>query len=669
MECAIQAVIEEPQAAAADFVRLHDARRRHLGVPPQLQLRTFSSRGLKALTRAFAPIRGLWENIHVLVESYYLAADRPALVSLQTTLRSVAEALGAVVIYTYRVCRATSSALSKYAIATLSLDTLPTLGTKAMVFKYGYFAHGMDVKVGTKNNGVLIADALDQGSINLSFERVAYRGLLQLTRLYDRPSDEAVCSRAVGFDNNHGDDNRFITCVAVDPMPCFGSTIMVCYSTGEVEIWRETVSMTDLRDALCEAVAQCKLQSYPFYCAFSPAGELAVVLTVDNMYLMEWNGSSLSGVKLVAGSTADLWSTTRSRVLAAEWLNIHEILSLSDKGELWLSRRSEMGYWQRTTQYILRESMTKDVGLTSWISRMQYDTRGLLFVKMFGSHQLLQLKWDKSAMPDVSILEFPPRDTLGKPRAVQDNRDASTVMVADFALEQHSSLIAIVLSDRSMVYIYSYPNIRFMHAIGPPKAQLRVGGVKFVTAGAATPEAYLAIKWVEVSIEIFQQQDDFDIDHKLLHSKTEQSARVTVVYAVTTGSIQVKDWKGKTLADILARDESEVTVHSSQNKLGPFRRYGANMLEPLPRLSVFRPTFPDKLPGGTKNTVMFEDAFSHRKLAFGKQLVNGDSHTFPLDGGASLVSRRANELLRGDVDAETPVYTMEEFSRRKRGTL
>ncbi|ORM40930.1 uncharacterized protein BXIN_1713 [Babesia sp. Xinjiang] len=673
MECAVHAVIEEPPAAATDFVRLHDARWRHLALPPKSQKRHFYSLGFQTVTRAIAPIQALLEDLYILLESYYLAAERPANLSLHTAIRKITTSLGAVINYTYRMCRATSSALSKYAIVNISLDKRYELGSKTMVFMYGYFAHGIDINLGTNNNGIFIADAIDHGIINLPFGPLAHRTLVQLTRTYGKNTEITISSHTIGFEKEPVDGKEFITCVAIDPAPCFGNTLMVAYSTGTIEIWKESVSMTDLSEALCEAVAQCNVPSYPFFCKFSPSGEIAVLLTVDDMYLMEWNGSSLSGIKLVEGSSADFCTKTKSKVLAAEWINVHEILSLSDKGELWLSRRSEMGYWQRNTQYILVEALPKDVGLTSWISRMQYDGRGILFLKMFGSHQIWQLKWDKTAMPDISIVDFPARESVGKFKTTQQSNiheqrtDAGNVSVADFALEPHSSLIAVVVNDRSVVYVYSYPNIRFLHAVGPPKPHLKVGGLKFVTSGCKAAEAFLAVKWVEISLEIFQEQEDFDVDQKMANGRTQQSIRITVLYSLSSSSIQPQDWKGKTLADILSNNESEVTTYARKPKTWGFRRFGFTDTGSVPKLSVFRPTFPQKVPEGPKNTIMFEDAFSHRGHIFGKHLLRNGACAFKTEK-PSQVSRLV-ENMPDATAVEAPVYSMEEFTRRKRGTL
>ncbi|EDO06587.1 hypothetical protein BBOV_II006370 [Babesia bovis T2Bo] len=650
MECIIQAVVEEPSGANTEYIRLYDARKRHLGMPVRIKW-TFSQ-GFRAIARAFLPIESIWDNMVQLFESYYLAAERPALLDMQTTLNALVQSILTGLKYTYRLCRCTSSRYRR-AIASISLDNATELGTKKIVFKYGYFGHGLDIKVGMKSNGVLIAEALDQGSINVSYEKVVHRGLLQLTRAYETPME--TTSHALGFDNGHADANRFITCVSMDPMPCFGSTILLCYSTGEAEIWKESVSMTELREALCEAVAQCKLQGYPFYCAFSPAGELAVVLTTENMYIMEWNGSALTGIKLVNGTSADIWTRPTSNVLAAEWLNIHEILSLTDHGELWLSRRGEMGYWQRITQYILRESLPQDVGITTWISRMQYDTRGLLYLKMYGTDQLLQLKWDKTPLPELISVELPPRES--GTRLKTNAQKSDSVPVADFAIEQHSSIMAVVISDRSMVYVYTYPNPKFMHAVGPPKPHLKVGGLKFVTAGNNTnPNAYLAIKWVEIGIETFKQRHDYDIDHRI-ERKHEQCARVTVLYAINTIHTPQKDWSEQSLADILS--ESDVTMYPIKHKQTFLRRHGLGVPEPVPRLSVFRPNFPDKIPGGTQNNVMFRDAFAQRRHIFNKHATNTDL-------GTTGISQRS---LDKDLHPETPVYSMEEFARRKRATF
>ncbi|GBE60747.1 hypothetical protein, conserved [Babesia ovata] len=697
MECGVHAVIQEPSGSADAFVQLHDGRRRHLGVPPQLQSRLCASRGFHAITRLCAPIGRLLGEVYTLFESYYFAAERPALVSLHTCARGIASSLGIIIVYVYRVCRATTSALSRYAIATISDDRRRELGSKAMVFKYGFFAHGMAVSASNTSQEVLIAAALDRGSINISFNHVAHRALLQLTRIDGCGPDAPVTSHALGFDDRLSEGTEFVTCVSTDPTPGLGVTLIVGYSTGVVEIWKESVCMTDLREALCEAVAQCKLSSYPFFCSFSPCGEIAVVLTVDDMYLTEWTGSSLSAIKLVDGSSADFWSATGARVLAAEWLNAHEIMSLSDNGQLWLSRRSEMGYWQRITQYILADSPPKDAGLTSWISRMQYDGRGLMFLKMHGSHQVLQLRWDKSAMPDLSVVEFPARETVGRlggriPSATSDSADtmtaadgrdlrnsANNLAVADFALEPQSSLIAIIVSDRSAVNVYSYPKMRFLHALEPPRPHLKAAGLKFVATRSSTVEVFLAVKWVEISLEIFQEPEDFDIDHKVASTGGAQSGRMTIVYALSSSVLRSQNWQGQSLAEILSGGESSVTAHARTPRSVSFRRNDGYGGETIPRLTVFRPTFPEHLLGGTKNSVMFEDAFSHRRQLFGKQYADGDDRVLSFDGKMQAMGRRESPLLGGSAfskaplsrspETDTHVYSMEEFTRRKRGGI
>nr|BAN65014.1 hypothetical protein [Babesia bovis] len=314
-----------------------------------------------------------------------------------------------------------------------------------------------------------------------------------------------------------------------------------------------------------------------------------------------------------------------------------------------------MGYWQRITQYILRESLPQDVGITTWISRMQYDTRGLLYLKMYGTDQLLQLKWDKTPLPELISVELPPRES--GTRLKTNAQKSDSVPVADFAIEQHSSIMAVVISDRSMVYVYTYPNPKFMHAVGPPKPHLKVGGLKFVTAGNNTnPNAYLAIKWVEIGIETFKQRHDYDIDHRI-ERKHEQCARVTVLYAINTIHTPQKDWSEQSLADILS--ESDVTMYPIKHKQTFLRRHGLGVPEPVPRLSVFRPNFPDKIPGGTQNNVMFRDAFAQRRHIFNKHATNTDL-------GTTGISQRS---LDKDLHPETPVYSMEEFARRKRATF
>ncbi|CDR94066.1 hypothetical protein, conserved [Babesia bigemina] len=697
MECAVHAVIQEPSGSADAFVQLHDGRRRQLGVPPQLQSRLCASRGFHAVTRLCGPIGRLLGELHALVESYYFAAERPALVSMHTCARRIASSLGIIIVYAYRVCRATSSALARYAIATISEDRRRELGSKAMVFKYGFFAHGMAVGAPNASQELLIAAALDRGSINISFNHVAHRALLQLTRIDGCGPDAAVTSHALGFDDRLSDGAEFVTCVSADPMPGLGVTLMVGYSTGVVEIWKESVCMADLREALCEAVAQCKLPSYPFFCSFSPCGEIAVVLTVDDMYLMEWTGSSLSAIKLVDGSSADFWSATGARVLAAEWLNAHEIMSLSDNGQLWLSRRSEMGYWQRITQYILADSTPRDAGLTSWISRMQYDGRGLMFLKMHGSHQVLQLRWDKTAMPDLSVVEFPVREAGGRlgprvPSATSDPADATiaadgrdprssanNVEVADFALEPQSSLIAIIVSDRSAVNVYSYPKMRCIHTLEPPRPHLKAAGIKFMATGSSSVEVFLAVKWVEISLEIFQEPEDFDIDHKVASTRGAQSGRMTVVYALSSSALRSQNWQGQTLAEILSGGDNMVTAHARPPRAISFRRNDGYGGETIPRLSVFRPTFPEDVLVGTKNSVMYEDAFSHRRQVFGRQYADGDGRALPFDKKTHAMAMRDSPLLAGPAfskatlsrspETDTHVYSMEEFTRRKRGGI
>ncbi|KAK1939485.1 hypothetical protein X943_000433 [Babesia divergens] len=683
MECSIRAVIQEHPTTSAGYVKLHDGRRRNLGVLPQLPLRMDKVRGFRVLSCLWEPLGRLMSELYNMLEMYYLTSQRPALVSTNTCEKEIVSYLGTIFVYLLGLCHATSSAVSNLSIRSFSLNFGSKLGSKAMVFKYGYFSHSISLTPSTSNRGVLLVSSFDKGEINISFSRIASQGLLQMTHISAADSEPIITSHALGFDGRDCESGKFITCVSVDPMPSLGTTIMVGYSTGNVEIWKESISVTNLRDALCEAVAQCRVPSYPFYCAFSPCGEIALLLTIDDMYLMEWTGSSLTGIKIVDGSSADFWASTITKVLAAEWLNGHEFLSLAENGQLWLSRRSEMGYWNRIAQYILMDGVPMDAGLTSWISRMQFDGHDHLFIKMSGSHQLMQLKWDKKAMPDLTIVEFPVKELGVKLNAAtkehaEGSRASGKLTVADFALEPTSALLAVVVSDRSMVCVYNYTNMRFAHVIDPPKPHLKVGGLKFLNEGNET-QSLLAVKWVEMSLEIFQEDGDLDIDHKVSRKKGDASVRLTVIYALSNGIMKPPSWQTQTLADILSGNDNVTTSHNRGLKNTLFRRTDPLGGDVIPRLSIFKPTFPEKLITGSKNTTMFEDAFAHRGKVFGKHFPKNDNRIFPLETTHKVNSRADNPHLESamfsrtelsrDREPNTPIYSMEEFTHRKRGGL
>lgn len=614
-----------------------------------------------------------------MLEIYYLAAERPALVSLYTTQREIVSYLGAILGRPNVSGRAASSFIANMSIASTGLEQGAKLGTKPMVFQYGYFANSMCLSVPNNGREILLLSSYDKGAVNVATGSTKSQGLMQMSHIPCSDPDATVATSALGFGNGDQENESFISCVSVDPTPGLGTTIMVGYSSGAVEIWKQSVSVSDPREAVCEAVAQCQVPSYPFYCGFGPCGELAVLLTVDDMYLMEWTGAKLSGIKMVEGSSADYWTRTRIKVVAAEWLNFHELLTMSENGQLWLSRRSEMGYWQRVAQYILVDRMPEESVFTSWISRIQYDGNGHLYVKMQGSHQLMQLKWDKKAVPVMTIVDLPMKDTGALVKPTKDDPDcAGSLKIADFVLEPYSSLLVVAVSDRSMVCVYNFPSMRFLHVIDPPKPYLKAGGMKFINAGS-TSQAYLAIKWVEMSLELFQEQgNDFDVEQKVSHRRGSSLGRLTVVYSVQGGNIKPANWQDQTLADILAgSDNSVVTSHVRCPKNSIYRVREQYTSEPMPKLSIFRPTFPEKVVSGTKNTAMFEDAFAHRAQVFGRHLPKNDTRVFPMDRTYIIGSRKEagpvepRVFKRDEVplgrDPDTRVYSMEEFSRRQRG--
>ncbi|KAK1443747.1 hypothetical protein BgAZ_206230 [Babesia gibsoni] len=675
MECTIYAVVQDERAPTGGYITLHDGRKRSLGVPPRPAILE-KSRG-SFFTKLHEPIRHLLRELYNMVEMYYFTADRPALMDMNASQKEITSYISAILGYLRNLGQATSSAISNLSIASFLVRRGNQLSSKTMVLMYGYFCHSMSLTVSTGNRGLLLLSSYDKGTINIAFSRVKCEGLLQFTHITNLEADEGVTSYALGFEDKGPDEEAFVSCVTVDPSSGLGTTILLGYSNCVLEVWKESVCITDMREVLCEAVAQCRVASYPFYAAFGPSGELAIVLTVEDMLLVEWTGSAIVGVKLVDGSSSDLWTPTRIKILAAEWLNSHELLSLSENGELWLSRRSEMGYWQRIAQYILVDGIPKTSTLTSWISRMQYDGRGNLFIKMCGSHQLLQLKWDKKVTPVLTIVEFPVKDTgiLSKPTKEELN-GTGKLSIADFALEARSSLIAVTVSDRSLVCIYNYPSMRFSHSIEPPKPYLKVGGLKFLNSGKES-QCYLAVKWVEMSLEIFQELDDFEIEHRRTNRGGKSIGRLTVVYSMFVSTIQEPDWQSKTLAEILAgSEENVVTSHLKGPKNSIYRRGQKYSTDIMPQLSIFRPTFPEKLVAGSTNSVMFDDAFSHRGQVFGRKLPKNDSRMFPMEGTHTSGTRgdqphvesslfMGNDLPRTH-EAKTPIYSMEEFTRRKR---
>ncbi|KAK2195512.1 Quinoprotein amine dehydrogenase [Babesia duncani] len=644
MECMLRAVVHSQLGVNSNCIQVHNCTRRNLGIPSWLTLKVSANPILWKTSHIFGHLGELVKEILHLFELYYIASERPPLLTLHCIERKIASIVFGGINYLWRCIRVAFTTLSFSSSSSRTVINFKHLD-RDVVFDYCYFGHCLVAAPASNNRGILLCTGLEDRASKVTHNRMRCHGLLHLTFVSPGDIEPLVNSSAMGFTLPEGTSEDFVSCISLDPSNELGIVFLVCFSSGRIEIWKETINVSELTESVWESVAWTRVHAYPLFCKFNPAGEIALVLTTTSLYVVEWDGMDLKCVKIVNGECSDFWSSRGDDVAAVEWLGPLEFVSLTHTSQLLLSRRCESGHWRRVAQFNLQDVLSEwTFDRQCGISRLQYDGKSQLFIKMSGTSQLLHLKWTQREIPDCTILELTGKGIIKSNKYVE---------VADFCFCTNTGLLALVIRDRTCVLIYSGDNMRFLERVDPPKTNLRVFGISFVghiTSGIT----YLAVKWVAIPLELMEESF-YEFDPQLFREKISASRRCTALYKFATGLYKNTNWSNQTLAEILANKEMEPetrTILEPPSALFSGPRWDKESVTRLPKLTLQEPDIPKKITGfkssGTSSSLSNRHGFMKRNttlLADDLKLGKSPTELFP--------------------DSER-VYSIDEFRRNRR---
>lgn len=552
MECTVCGTIIEQKSA--QYIKLYDG----IG---NVYLSRNNGEVLQRIGRfvgQFEPLAAVWEFIR----TYHLS-NAPTSLAVRNAERQVVAAL--------RRFFGGFQSLPSLVHLKVGEATLP--GTRSMVFDYCYFGNSLAVHSGS--NGVLVFTGLDKGNLDLSDEKVECKGSLQVSRVINDGTsrgfpegakfrDEKIKERVdhlptsvIGTSSGaallagaYKEREPFITSVTTSQMCSFGTLLFVTFSDGTLELWKESVSLSNFTDRIWSSIGSTKINGYPYYSLLSPSGELALVVTTEGTSLLTCPG--LEAVRIADGSSSHLWSglwsTPNYKIVAVEWINNHEFLSLTEHRHLLLTRKSDPGFWKRVAHFDLQciDVASDEAGIGS--TRLQIDGTGRVYLLMQNSVQVVRLTWHDHETPECIVLKLTSKDLLihGYDAVLKDT--AADLSVYDFTIDPVNDLMAVVVSERRLVCIYNLQSMRLVSLLKPPKSQLRAMGVKFLKKGGI-----LAVRWIAISLEVMEglldeEYKEFEIEHSPILEDLPYP-RCTLVYKVSGTTKRVIE---DCFADIIA---------------------------------------------------------------------------------------------------------------------
>ncbi|AFZ79555.1 hypothetical protein BEWA_024040 [Theileria equi strain WA] len=567
MECIACGTIIEHKSAQC--IKLYDG----IGIGSTPNTDGEVLRKIGRFMKQFEPLAAVWEFVH----TYYLA-NAPTSLNIYNAERAIVTSIR-------RFLGSFQSFANMCSLASsVDVETGRTLpSTRSMVFNYCYFGNSLAIHSGA--NGVLVFTGLDKGNLDLSDEKVECKGSLQVsrvvhdgssrgfadgTRLRDIKGDSgmilptstittsSVNTGVVSLANTLGEREPFITSVSTSPMCSFGTLLLVTFSDGTLELWKESVSLSNFTDRIWSSIGASKTSGYPYYSLFSPSGELALVITTEGTKLLTCPG--LEALNIADGSSShlwsgSLWSTPNYKIVAVAWINNHEFLSLTEHRHLMLTRKSDPGFWNRVAHFDLQgiDVSLDKAGIGS--TRLQIDGAGRVYLLMQNSLQVVRLTWHDHETPECIVLKLESKDLLiheyesMHKASLEEEKDVpANLSVYDLTIDAVNDLMAIIVSERRMVCIYNLQSMRLLHVLKPPKSQLKAMGIKFLQKGGI-----LAVRWVAISLEVMEgmldeEYKEFEIEHSAILGDLPYP-RCTLVYKVSGTAKRVME---DCFADIIA---------------------------------------------------------------------------------------------------------------------